>query len=110
MKYRMLIEDVLQLRSTDGIGLASVASVMEDTCIDSDYYVCVREEMRLAGINLVPVYVFNDTFRNGHHRVKIALSLGHEEVIVTDVREESGFTEKEERTVVKYTGKERLPQ
>lgn len=108
----MLVEDVLKLQSHDakrtGRGY-TVESIMDETYIDSDYYICVREEMRLAGINLVPVYVFNNTFKNGHHRVRIAMELGHEEVLVTDNILESGWSREEERTVVRYTGKERIP-
>lgn len=87
----MLTEDILELKSNDCTG--TVKSVLEEKDIDSLYHRVIREEMRKAGVNLVPVYVDDDMLRNGHHRVKMAVSLGHEEMIVSDWEHECGYEE-----------------
>lgn len=87
----MLITDILKLKSNDCTG--TVRSVLEEKDIDSLYHRAICEEMRKAGVNLVPVYVDDDMLRNGHHRVKMAMSLGHEEMIVSDWEHECGYEE-----------------
>lgn len=91
MKWRMLTADILQLKSQDGP--ENVQAVLEDKDISSPYHQAIREEMRKAGVNLVPVYVDDNYLRNGHHRVKIAVSLGHEEMVVSDWEHECGYEE-----------------
>lgn len=97
----MLTTDILRLKSQDG-AWETVKDVLEDKDIDSLYHRAIREEMRKAGINLVPVYVDDDWLRNGHHRVKIAMSLGHEEMMVSDYEPECGFEEGWRKELVLY--------
>lgn len=87
----MLTADILKLKSNDCMG--TVRSVLEEKDISSMYHRVIREEMRKAGVNLVPLYVDDDMLRNGHHRVKMAMSLGHEEMIVSDWEHECGYEE-----------------
>lgn len=102
MKWRMLTTDILELKSIEGgrPGVRSVKDALEEKDISSPYHQAVCEEMRKAGVNLVPVCVLGDYLVNGHHRVKIAMSLGHEEMLVSDYEYECGEEEGWRKEVV----------
>lgn len=90
----MLTADILKLKSNDSYDPDKrVKEVLYDKDILSQYHRAICEEMRKAGINLVPVYVDDDMLCNGHHRVKMAMSLGHEEMLVSDWEHECGYEE-----------------
>lgn len=89
----MLTADILKLKSNDGCYPEIVEEVLEEKDISDPYHRAIRNEMAKAGVNLVPVYVDDDMLCNGHHRVKIAMSLGHEEMMVSDWEYECGYEE-----------------
>lgn len=102
MRWRMLTADILELKSGDGTwyrnwhgfpGTVTVGEFLGEKDISDQYHQGIREEMRKAGINLVPVHVEDDRLLNGLHRVKIAISLGHEEMMVSDWEHECGYEE-----------------
>lgn len=98
MRWMMPVEEILQLRTYDGTPEETVADVLPDKELHS-FHLAVAEEMRLAGVNLVPVVVWNDMLYDGHHRILIAVNLGHEEMLVTD-----NIYEADDWELVKYKG------
>lgn len=83
MRWMMPIEEILELPSYDGGHMDTVEDVLADKELH-EFHWAVAEEMRKAGVNLVPVVVWNDMLYDGHHRVMLAMELGHEEMLVTD--------------------------
>lgn len=106
MRWLMPVEEILRLPSGDSrdeyfnYAYGTVAEVLEGKSHLSDYHKRIRNVMGREGVNLVPVCVQNDMFLDGHHRVMIACELGHEEMLVTDRLDESGWYDDRKNTIV----------
>ena len=102
------ISEILTMRSNECAG--TVEYMLEEKTVDDKYHQAIKREMEKAGYNIIPVYIDEHHgrwwFYNGHHRVRIAVELGHTEILVTDDpyahRPDDAWT----HTVVPFTGSE----
>ena len=97
-RRRMKMTEILKLESCD-FGV-SVGDAMRFVYVeDHFYYDRIKAQMAKDGINAVPILVRYDKYSdmdelgNGHHRVKMALDLGLDEMIVTDDPNDCGWDE-----------------
>jgi hypothetical protein len=129
MIYEMAIEDILALPSVQhSFSQATTGEIAQGEYVGDIFHMAIAEEMRKAGINMIPIHVADartaateymrwrggswdwdvdpdaTVMGNGHHRVKIAMELGFTKMLVSDEIDETGWPDDDEDMLFTTSG------